>query len=146
MAPGIYYIKSGNFNVNSATVNGTGVTIVLTKNTGNYATIGLYGGSTVSLTAPTSGATAGIVFFADRNMPTGTAVDFAGGSHMSFNGAVYIPSMTVSYSNGVTNSGACTQLIAWRLSLVGGANFQHNCDNAGIKPIGGSSSNPELVE
>ena len=50
-------------------MNGTGVTIVLTGSSGNYATVTIGNGASVTLSAPTSGATAGIVFFGDRNAP-----------------------------------------------------------------------------
>ena len=58
---GVYYVNGGNFNVGGAVVmNGTGVTIILTSSTsGNYATVTIDNGATVTLSAPTSGTTAG---------------------------------------------------------------------------------------
>lgn len=146
MSPGIYYVKSGQFQVSGGvTLTGTDVTIVLTKNTGTYANVDISGGSNVTLSAPTSGPTAGLLFFADRNTPTGTKVDFAGGAGMSLTGALYFPTMLAMYSNNAGNTTSCTQLIAWRMGFVGGSRFNRDCDNTPIRPIGAGSL-PELVE
>jgi hypothetical protein len=147
MAPGIYYIKSGQFNLGGGSdVTGTGVTIVLTKNTGSYATATIGNGSKISLTAPTSGTTKGMVFYADRKTPTSSQINFQGGADMMFTGALYFPTMTVNYSNGVGNSGKCIQLIGWYLRFTGGARFANECAGVGTSPIGGAGSVPELVE
>jgi hypothetical protein len=147
MAPGVYYIKSGQFNLGGgAQVTGTGVTIVLTKNTSGYATATIGNGSKISLTAPTSGTTTGIVFFADRKTPHSSQINFQGGSNMEFTGALYFPSMTVVYSNDANNNSKCTQLIGWYLRFMGGSRFRRDCDGVGTTPIGGSGSAPELVE
>ena len=146
MAPGIYYIKSGTFSLaGGSTLTGTGVTIVLTKNTTNYATATVGNGSTITLSAPTTGATAGIVFFSDRAAPTSGSITFNGGSTQVFTGALYFPTQQVVYSNGTSNSSTCTQLIAWRAQITGGAAFNSNCANTGTSPIGGGTGN-KLVE
>ena len=96
MAPGIYYIKSGSFSLaGGSTLTGTGVTIVLTKNTTNYATATVGNGSTITLSAPTTGPTAGIVFFSDRAAPTSGTITFNGGSTQVLTGALYFPTQTV---------------------------------------------------
>lgn len=51
----------------SATLTGTGVTLVFTSSGNNYASATINGGATVNLTAPATGSTAGIVLFGDRN-------------------------------------------------------------------------------
>jgi hypothetical protein len=68
MNPGVYFIDRGTFAVGGgAHVTGTGVTIVLTSSTGgNYANAVIDNGTTVTLSAPTTGATAGMVFYGDR--------------------------------------------------------------------------------
>jgi hypothetical protein len=147
MAPGIYYIKSGELNLGGgADLTGNGVTIVLTKNTGAYATVNIGGGSTLSLTAPTTGPTAGMVFFGDRNAPNDSEINFEGGADMTLNGALYFPSMSVIYSNGTKNKSDCTQLVAWQVEFKGGSRFSRDCEGTGVTSIGGSGSAPELVE
>ncbi len=147
LAAGTYFMKSGTFNVSGGTtVTGSGVTIILTNNGGStsYATVSISNGGTVTLSAPTSGATSGILFFADRNAPT-TGVDtFSGGSTENFTGALYLPTQQAYYSNGTTTSSHCTQLVAWTVVFQGGSTFNNSCSGTGVIGIGSSSS--QLVE
>ena len=135
MSPGIYYINQGNFHVlGGLTLNGTGVTIILATTTG---TVTIDNGTNVTLTAPTTGATAGIVFFGD---PLGTETDtnnLAGGTSLNITGALYFPSETVDFSNGSKSS--CTQLIAAQITIVGGTTLSSKNCPAGMQPIGGGA-------
>lgn len=149
MNPGIYYIKGGSLNVGSSTITGTGVTIILTRNTGSYATATMGNGASVTLSAPTSGAYSGLVLYANRAGPTSatTTITFNGGVALSLKGAIYAPTRTVAYSNGATTTpAACTQLIAWRVKISGGVTFNNNCSGAGTSSIGGTSGATALVE
>jgi Flp pilus assembly protein TadG len=145
MNPGVYFIDRGNFNVGGgAQLTGTGVTIVLTSSTGsNYANLTIGNGATVTLSAPTSGATAGILFFGDRNAPQGNTSSVGGGVTPTLTGALYFPSQTMIFQNGASNPSGCTQLIAGTIQLTGGSKFQNNCPT-GVSAIGGSNS--ALVE
>ena len=146
MAAGIYYIDRGAFAIGGATkVTATGVTIVLTSSTGaGYAWTTIGNGANVTMSAPTTGATAGIVFFGDRRAPiTTSANDFGGGAAINFTGAIYLPTVRVTFSNGLTNPSGCTQLIAGDIVFTGAANFKNNCPT-GVKAIGSSTST--LVE
>jgi Flp pilus assembly protein TadG len=145
LQPGVYYVNGGNFSVGGAVVmNGTGVTIILTSSIGgNYANVTIDNGATVTLSAPTSGTTSGIVFFGDRNAPAGNTSNFAGGATIDITGAVYFPSQSVVFQNGSSNPSGCTQLIAGTIRLTGGSKFQNNCPT-GVAPIG--SANVTLVE
>ena len=61
-------------------MTGTGVTLIFTSNTrSNWPTATINGGATINLTAPTSGATIGMIMFGDRNIPVGTSFKFNGG-------------------------------------------------------------------
>ncbi len=146
MNPGVYIIDRGTFNLGGgAKITGEGVTIFLTSRNGrNYAKTFIGNGADVTLTAPTSGATAGLVFFGDRNAPLSTTTQFAGGAKMSITGAIYFPSQTVQFSNGVSNSADCTQLIAGNIEFTGGVRFSNDCGSAGTSSIGGSTT--QLVE
>jgi hypothetical protein len=126
--PGVYYVNGGNFNVGGAVqMSGTGVTIVLTGSGSNYANATIGNGATVTLSAPTSGATADIAFFGDRNAPASTTSNFGGGATMNITGAIYLPTETVQFQNGITNPSGCTQLIAGIIQFQGGAEFSNNC-------------------
>src|SRR6266571_2914981 len=138
LSPGIYYLDQGNLQVNGgATMTGTGVTLVFTSSTGhNYANATIGGGATINLTAPTTGDTAGIVIFGDRNMPAGTTFKFEGGASQIFGGALYLPKAAVSFSGGAGTSTGCTQLIANTVSFTGTSNFAIDCSGYGTKPFG----------
>jgi hypothetical protein len=146
--PGVYFVDRGDFNVGGNVIlNGTGVTIVLTSSTSsNYATATIGNGATITLSAPlpASGlATQGIVFFGDRSAPTSTTSNFGGGATMNITGAIYLPTQTVNFNNGVSNPSGCTQLIAGIIQFSGGANFSNNCGGLGTSGSGGV---PTLVE
>jgi hypothetical protein len=141
MNAGVYIIDGGYFSVQSVkSLTGTGVTVVLTGSGSNYATVDIANGAPVTLSAPTTGATAGLVFFQDPNAPNTGTNTFAGGAAMVLTGALYFPDQTVNYSNGTSSTSACTQLIAWQMQFTGGASFNSNCAGAGTKGIGTSPS------
>ena len=146
--PGIYVINSGSFNLSGgATFNATGgVTIVLTSSTGSsYATANISGGSNVNITAPTSGQTAGLALFQDRNAPSSGTDSFSGGATQNITGAIYFPHQAVNYSGGTATGGSdCTQLIAYTMTFTGGSTFNNSCAGVGTAPIGGGNS--KIVE
>ncbi len=143
LSPGIYYIKSGQFNVaGGASVTGSSVTIVLTTNEGvnSYATVSITNGVNIILSAPTAGPTAGILFFGDRNAPSNTWDTFSGFTYMNLTGAIYVPTHTFQYGGGGWIAG-CTQLIAWDVEdYINVLSFDGTCmAGTGMKPIGGGT-------
>jgi Flp pilus assembly protein TadG len=144
--PGIYFIDRGSLQVaGGATITGNGVTLVFTSRTGsNYADATINGGATIALTAPSTGPTAGLVIFGDRNMPNSTTFKFNGGAGQVLNGAVYLPNGTLQYAGGSNVNTNCTQIIADTVSFVGNSKLAINCSGAGTVPIGVSKSS--LVE
>lgn len=144
--PGIYFIDRGSLQVNGgATITGTGVTLVFTSSTGaNYATSTINGGASVSITAPTTGPTAGIAIFGDRNMPTGTVFKLDGGAGQGFGGAVYVPKGSLDYAGGSNVNTNCTQVIADTVTFTGNSQLAVNCSGYGTQPIGASKAS--LVE
>lgn len=146
MNPGIYIIDRGTFNVGGAVkLTGTGVTVYLTKSTGSsYAKVNIGNGANVTLTAPASGTYAGLVFFGDRKASTSTTNGFGGGATFSITGALYFPSQTVTFNNGISNPSGCTQLVAGKIQFTGGAQFKNNCANTGVISVGGAQTS--LVE
>ncbi len=156
LAPGTYYIEGGGVNIQgSATLSGTGVTIVLTSSDGtgtglwtSGSGVSITGSGSVSITAPTTGTYAGIAFYADRRFScTGPSCNvFAGGNTQNITGAIYFPSQDVKYAGGAASGAAgaapCTQLIAYDITFTGDSNFRLNCSGYGTKTIG----KPTLVE
>jgi hypothetical protein len=146
LSPGIYYIKSGSFSIaGGAAVTGTGVTIVLTTadGAGSYANLSITNGTSIALSAPTSGQTAGILFFGDRNAPAASYFNnvISGFGTLDMKGAVYLPSQLLQFgSSGGTITG-CWQAIAYDiLDQLVNLTMDGTCSGAGMSPIGGSSS------
>jgi Flp pilus assembly protein TadG len=158
MNPGVYIISGGVFSQQGGTtINATGgVTIVLTGSGTNYATVNIANGAYLNLTAPSTGATAGLAIMQDRNAPTSTggAVNctsycsnaIAGGAAFNVIGALYFPTQFVGWSNGTSNTSKCTQLIAYDIQFTGGTDFSNNCTNTGVLGIGVSNAATALVE
>jgi hypothetical protein len=150
LQPGVYYIEAGGGNggldvAGGATLTGTGVTLVFTTGDGtNYATATINGGSNINLTAPTDGPYAGIVFFADRNMPEGTAFKFLGGANQNITGAIYLPKADVTFAGGINNPDSCLQLIGNTVTMTGDSYFAVDCKGKGTKPL--SATQVTLVE
>jgi Flp pilus assembly protein TadG len=142
---GVYYIDRGRFTVSGgSSIHGTGVTIVLTSSTGSsYADLRISGSSTVNLTAPTSGALSGIVFYGDRNAPLLTSYQFTGGSTQTIGGAIYLPKGAITWSGGSSASSNCTQIIGDTINFSGSSTLALNCTGYGTASIGSGTS---LVE
>jgi Putative Flp pilus-assembly TadE/G-like len=152
--PGTYILDGGNFDVEgNGTVNGTGVTIVLTSSTGkNYGIIKLAGGSIVSITAPTAGAALGfpgVAIWVDKNAPTATDT-FNGGTTENINGAIYLPSQEINYAGGSATSidGAvtkCTQLVGFTINFTSNSYLTHAYCSAMNLPVRDPVAPPKLA-
>ena len=143
--PGVYYFNGANLSVaGNATITGTGVTLVFTGSGNNWGSASIGSNADVSLTAPTSGTTAGIAIYGDRRMPVGTSFNLTGGGTQNLAGAIYLPEGALSFSGGNGTSTTCTQIIADTISFVGNSNVQVNCPAAGVNAIGTTTA--QLVE
>jgi Putative Flp pilus-assembly TadE/G-like len=145
MSPGVYCISGGPLTVNgTATLSGAGVTIYFTvASNGKWGTVNFAGGASVNLTALTSGPTAGIVLFGDRNMPVGTGNNIQGGNTQTLSGVIYFQTGAVNYAGGASASNGCTQIVADSVSFVGNSNLSLNCPQFGVAKIGAIA---QLVE
>ncbi|WP_426442474.1 TadE/TadG family type IV pilus assembly protein [Bradyrhizobium genosp. P] len=143
--PGIYYFNGANLSVaGNATITGTGVTLVFTGSPGNWGSATIGSNANVSLTAPTSGVTAGIAIYGDRRIPVGTSFSLTGGGTQNLQGAIYLPTGALSFSGGNGTSTTCTQIIADTISIVGSSSVQVNCAALGGNAIGTATA--QLVE
>jgi hypothetical protein len=145
--PGTYILDQGNFAVSgNSTVNGAGVTLILTSRTGsNYGTIDIRGGATIAISAPASAATAGIpgiAIWVDEHAPAAVAT-LDGGNTQNINGAIYLPSRRVQYSGGSPSGTRCSQLVALAVTFTGNSYFRHDCTGAGVSD---SAAPPLLLE
>jgi Flp pilus assembly protein TadG len=150
LQPGVYVINGGSFSVSGgATVTGDGVTIIMTNSTTPTSTgsVSISGGSKVTISAPTTGATAGLAFFQDRGASNAGTNSFSGGATQSITGAIYFPNQAVSFSGNTGNTPAqCTQLIGYTLTFSGTSTFNASCSGLGLKGMGGTGGAIALVE
>jgi Putative Flp pilus-assembly TadE/G-like len=138
--PGLY-VLTGNAVLtlnNSATVNGTGVTFY---NTGT-SRINFNGGTTATLSAPTTGTYAGILFFQDPSDMKPPILDVSASSLL--NGAFYFPSVTLTMHGG-SSATAYTILVVNSLVLDGHDTINLNADYSSL-PGGSPIRSAALVE
>ena len=147
LGAGVYYLSGGSLSVGgNVTLTGNNVTLVLTGSGSNWASISITNGAKVTLTAPSSGADAGIAIYGDRNAPTTISSSFVGGSTMNITGAIYLPTQQVTFANGAGNPTGCLQLIAGSIAVSGGVTLSNNCNGYGTNPIVSGSTSYQLVE
>ncbi|HEX4741098.1 MAG TPA: pilus assembly protein TadG-related protein [Caulobacteraceae bacterium] len=141
--PGVYVVSGGNFSVGSgAKVSATsGVTIVLTGG----ANVDIDSGAELDISAPTTGPTAGLIFYGDP-ASTGT-MNFSDGSRVNANGAYYFPASTVNFASGSSATVYCAQLIGYNINFSNGAAYSlnnTNCATYGVQQIGGVTTTTTL--
>ncbi|HVC97438.1 MAG TPA: Ig-like domain repeat protein, partial [Pirellulales bacterium] len=135
--PGTYIITGGGFSVSgNASVSGNGVMIYNAGSAfpnpgGSYGYINLSGNGTISLTAETTGAFAGILIIQPR--ANTQALTFSGNALGGMAGAVYAPSAAASISG---NASLNLPLVVNTLALSGSAVF----NDVAAQPSAGSGA------
>ena len=135
MSPGTYIMAGGGLVFNSqAVVKGTGVTVYNTSSAGwgcissyNYKPVTISGQVTATLSAPTSGAFNGILFFGNRTgcSTKGSCVDqINGGSTAVLNGALYFASDEIEITG--SNASGFMMLVADKIYINGNSTFGNN--------------------
>jgi len=127
MNPGLYIIAGSGLQTNAGTtIQGTGVTIYNTQvpSGAGYKAISMNGGSTIKLSAPTSGTYEGILFFADRNMAP--VLNLINGNNASdIVGALYFPNSYLAFS-GNSSTTSYTEIVARTLTITGNATINND--------------------
>lgn len=137
--PGTYYVTGGDLRINGgAEVFGDGVTIILTGSGSNVGSLTVNGSAELDLTAPSSGTYEGILFYQDRDAPSGTTNKLNGGSNNILKGTVYFPNQHVEFSGGSTGVSNCMRLVADTVKFGGNTSVSHDCD-----PVGGENVTTE---
>lgn len=133
LAPGVYYVSGGDFNVNAnASVSGSGVTIYLD----GTARVKMNGNSQTTLSAPTSGAYAGTLFFGDRSN-TGGSNKINGNNSSKLTGNLYFPTQGIEYLGNFSGNGGCTHIVADNVTWSGNATVQMDCSAYAMSPLPG---------
>lgn len=134
-SPGVYIMAGGGLTLESqATVSGTGVTFYNTSSTGwgcsssySYKPVTISGQVSATLSAPTSGAFNGILFFGNRTgcSTAGSCVDQINGESTAIlNGALYFKSDEIEITG--SNASGYTMLVADKIYINGNSNFGEN--------------------
>jgi Flp pilus assembly protein TadG len=139
--PGTYILDGGGLTVSGgANIQGTGVSFYNTQGAASYKPIVVSGGSSTTLSAPTSGSLAGILFFQDRSIKSSSQNTVSGGSTAGFEGTLYFPTTPLVYSGGSSTSAAYTVIIADTITFSGSSNINNNYSSlAGGSPVKGAA-------
>lgn len=123
LAPGIYVIDGGTLTINGgAHLIGSEVMFFLT----NGAELKFTGGAELDISAPSIGAFAGVLFYADRD-DVGTSHQINGNADSELSGALYFPSQILEYAGGEETTNTCAVLIADQLVINGNARVYTSC-------------------
>ena len=158
---GTYYVANGDLVIRSDNnvscsncTNGAGVTFVLTQTSGNNSDIGgvsITSENNVTLSAPSSGIYAGIVFYQDRRATVGTMAStskiFALSSlnNATLSGAIYFPNNLITISS-INNTGAnsTTGCSVWIGRYINFSSYNNNwiagCSAYNTTPAGISTT------
>ncbi len=119
--PGIYIIEGDKFTANSnSTMEGTGVSFYLRD---KDALVLFNSLSHVELSAPTTGAMAGVLLFADRDIAEYTYHEINSDSTSQLNGTVYMPNseLIINSKSQLGGPGACTNYVVGNLFVNEGS-------------------------
>jgi hypothetical protein len=141
-ASGTYILLGGGIDITgSPTLVGNGVTFYNTADASHsYAPMTITGSAGTTLSAPTTGALAGILFFQDRSLnvccgPT-TVNSFDGSNGEVYTGALYFPTTPVKYT-GSTSLSAYSIIVGWQIEMVGSSTLNDDYSSLpnGASPI-----------
>jgi Flp pilus assembly protein TadG len=118
--PGTYYLWNTNFDVaGGVTVQGTGVTIILTGD--SPGSLSTNGNATIKLSAPTTGDYANMLFIG-----TGANDNTVNGNIGSFyDGAMYFPNSAVNFSGNSGTMTQCAMVVGKYVNFSGNSNLQN---------------------
>jgi hypothetical protein len=126
----------GNLTVSNGTIAGTGTSLIV-----GGTSFSVSGSGNFNMSAPDTGASAGVpnVVIAAPNATTFYVT--AGGTTNVMSGLVYAPKAPMQMNGGqqVNSQGKCLELVAASISLTAGAGAFTNCPNLGIAASGGGA-------
>ena len=155
---GVYYIGEKGISVAAgAGLKGTNVTLILTSTASSFndkkvGSLDISGSATVELTAPTSGTYKGVIIYQDPRTPdtSQNILKVTGNSSSIFQGAIYAPSVGVTFTGNTTvdSSGgtifantACMQIVSLRATFTGNTSVSNTCPGgSGAAAYGGSGT------
>jgi hypothetical protein len=115
---GLYYVE-GSLSI-KGTISGAGVTIFM-KDGGITAN----GNASLSLSAPTSGDYAGILFWSSKSNTSSHT--FNGSGATDLNGFLYFPKGAVTYSGNNATTSTCMRIVADTITMTGSSTLASDC-------------------
>jgi hypothetical protein len=141
LAAGTYILLGGGLSVSGGSkLSGSGVTFFNTYGTGHsYGAVSLAGGTTIQLSAPTTGTYAGILFYQDPTIASPVQSSFSGGVSTQLEGALYFPTSALAYSGGAASQ--YTIIVSKTVSFSGGSTLNSNYASLpGGTPVKGNAA------
>lgn len=137
LKPGLYIVEGGLTinggdanSANAASIFGQGVTIYMAPG----SEIRLNGNIAIDLAPPSTGPTAGILFFGARSAtPVNHVINGTSGSKLQ--GAIYAPTANIQYSGNSAGTNGCTQVIGSTITMTGNSTLKASCAATGTKPL-----------
>jgi Flp pilus assembly protein TadG len=126
--PGVYVLVGGLSVTGSPTIKSTGgVTFYNTSKAGYpYGGITMAGSPKVTLSAPTTGPLAGMLFFQDRSVPVGSpGSNFKGSSVQGYTGSIYFPTTDITFEGTPAVASTATILLGYQLHFKGNTNIEN---------------------
>jgi hypothetical protein len=127
--PGTYILNGGGITStsNNTTISANGVFFYNTSNGYSFGPVNLAGGTSVNMSAPTSGTYQGILFFQDRAITSSATNLIAGGSTGVMTGSVYMPTANLEYVGNSTTRQTLA-FVSDTFTAVGTSYFQQDAD------------------
>ena len=125
LTPGTYYLNNTNLSLDGpVNLVGDGVTIVLTGT--DPGTITMSGGSTINLTAPTSGDFPNMVLVQSANADPGNNNIINGGAGTALDGAIYFPNGDLTFSGDNAGAFQCAMIVGYTVEFTGSTEIQND--------------------
>jgi hypothetical protein len=130
--PGTYILSGGGFSAGSSgtTLTGSGVTFYNTCSSSpcnggstGYQPISVSGNIAATLSAPTSGAYQGILFYQDPTVSTSSSDQITGNTSLNLSGVLYFPNSNLKFAGGSSSSGGSTIVVADTVTFTGGTSY-----------------------
>lgn len=135
LSPGVYVVQ-GDLKINAnAAIIGSGVTIFMSGS----STVSMNGTASVKLSAPTSGAYSGVLFYGDRTGNSASST-FNGTADSLLTGAIYFPKQRVNYLGNFSGNSGCTQVVANTIQWSGSTTINQDCTSLGMRDIPAAQS------
>jgi Flp pilus assembly protein TadG len=124
------YIQGGTLDIGPATVSGTNVSFVLTTPPGSttgVASMTMNANAVLNLTAQTTGTYAGVLFYQDPRVTSGSTTTINGNSGATLTGAFYFPNGDLQFNGTAGMTITCLQLVALHLTFSGNSTITNSC-------------------